>query len=67
MEKLRAALVRLFKEPEEPEGRKPIQFLSNEVWATMWDTKQSYASKYQQKSKDRQEHVDGIRSRQDLD
>ena len=57
MEKLEAALVRLFKEQGEPEGLKLIQFLSNEVCATMWDTKESYASKYHQKSKDRKEHV----------
>ena len=57
MEKLGAALVRVFKEREEPEGLKLIQFLSNEVCATIWDTKESYSSKYHQKSKDRQEHV----------
>ena len=49
MEKLGAALVRLFRDPDEPEGMKPIQFLSNEVRATMWDTKESYANKYHQK------------------
>ena len=56
MQKCGAALVRLFKEQGEPEGMKPIQFLSNEVWATMWDTKEAYANEYHQKSKDRQEH-----------
>ena len=45
MKKLGAALVRLLRELEGPERLKPIQFLSNEVWATMWDTKESYASK----------------------
>ena len=30
------------------------QFLN--VWATMWDTKESYANKYHQKSKERQEN-----------
>ena len=52
MEKLGAALVRLFKDLEEPEGMKPIQLLSNEVLAT----KESYANKYHQKSKERQEN-----------
>ena len=31
---------------------KPIQFLSNEVWCTMWDTKEAYSTKYQQKAKE---------------
>ena len=57
IEKLGAALIRLFREPTEPEGLKLIQLLSNEVWATIWDTKESYASKYHQKSKDGQEAV----------
>ena len=35
------------------EGMKPIQFLSNEVWYTMWDTKESYATKYHHKTKER--------------
>ena len=56
MEKLGAALVWLFKDPKVPEGMKPIQFLSNEVRATMWDTKESYANKYHVKSKERKEH-----------
>ena len=43
MEKLGATLVRLFKDLEGPEEMKPVQFLSNEAWATMWDTKESYA------------------------
>ena len=51
MEKLRATLVRLFKDLEEPEGMKRVQFVSNKVWATMWDTNESYANKYHQKSK----------------
>ena len=33
---------------------KPIQFLSNEVWCTMWDTKESYSTRYHQKAKERQ-------------
>ena len=53
MEKLGATLMRLFKEPEEPEGLKPSQFPSNSIWATMWDAKECYASKYHQKSKER--------------
>ena len=56
MEKLKAALVQPFKEPDEPEGMKPIQFLGIEVRATMWDTKESYTNKYDRKSKDRHEH-----------
>ena len=51
IEKLRAALVRLSKDPEEPQGMKLIQFLSHEVWATRWDTKESYANKYHQKQR----------------
>ena len=31
---------------------KLIQHLSDEVWCTMWDTKESYAWKYHQKVKD---------------
>ena len=62
MEKLGAALVWLFKDPEEPKGMKPIQFRSNEVRATIWGTKDSYAHKYHHKSKERQE--DGERSSQ---
>ena len=54
---LGAALVRLFKEPEGLEGLIPIQLTTNEVRATMLDTKESYTNKYYQKSKDRQEHV----------
>ena len=46
MEKLGSALVQLFKNLEECGGMKPIRFLSNEVWCTMWDTKESHASKY---------------------
>ena len=46
MEKPGTAVMRLFKDPKEPEGIKPIQSLSNKVWATVWDTKDSYLSKY---------------------
>ena len=56
MEKLGGALVRLYKDLEETEGMKAVQFLSNEVQATMWDTKESCANKYHQKSKQRQEN-----------
>ena len=54
MEKFGAALVHLFKNPEGYEGIKPIQFLANEVWCTMWDTKESYSTKFQQQAKQRQ-------------
>ena len=37
---------------------KALQF-RNEVRATMWDTKESYAHKYHQKSKERQENGGG--------
>ena len=33
---------------------KPVQCLSNEVWATMWDT--CGTNKYHQKSKERQDN-----------
>ena len=55
MEKLGAALMLLFQDRRAAEGMKPIQFLSNEVWAAMWDMKESYANKYHQKFKERQD------------
>ena len=57
IEKLGNALVRLFKDPEETEGMKPLHFLNNEVCTTMWDTKESYVNKYHQKSKEGEKHV----------
>ena len=53
MEKLGAALVQLFQNLEGHEGIKPIQFLATEVWCTMWDTKESYSTEYQQMPKQR--------------
>ena len=54
--KLGAALVQLFQDLEAPEGMKPIQFRSNDVWATMWGMKESCANKYHHTSTECQDN-----------
>ena len=46
MERSGGLLVTMFKNPESSEGKQPPIFLSYEVWGTMWDSEQMYASKY---------------------
>ena len=65
MEKLGAALVRLFKDLEGLEELKPVQFLSNEVGATMWDTKESYGKTTTRTQKNAKRTEEGARSCKD--
>ena len=40
MERLDAALMHVLKNPQSLEGMTPVMYLSDEVWSTMWDTKE---------------------------